>query len=195
MSFDDLSDEQLVLKIQTGDRQAFEQLYWRYKDRIIGVVYGVLHNHQDALEISQETFIRIYKNIHKYQPGTHFFTWAYTIASNLAIDRYRRRKIASEVEFDTEFQKNYHASDATLAPSLGINPELAFQRAELREQIGNAMAALSEKQRTIITLREIDGLSYEEIAEVLNIQLGTVMSRLYYARINLQAALKKYLKT
>lgn len=190
----DLSDEQIVLKIQAGDRDAFNQLYWRYKDRIIGVVYGVLHNHQDAVEITQEVFVRIYKNIHKYQQGTRFFTWAYCIAHNLAIDRFRRRKTASETEFDNDFQLNYNTSDSdALQPSLGINPELSCERAELRQQINNALNALSEKQRTIIILREIDGRSYEEIAEILDIQIGTVMSRLHYARVNLQNILKKYI--
>lgn len=188
-----LTDEQLVLKIQAGDRAAFEQLYWRYKDRVIAVVYGVVHNRQDAFEISQEVFLRIYKNIHKYQPGTRFFTWAYRIAYNLAVDKYRRKKTAREVEFDNDFQKNFSQPDGVLPPSIGFNPEKACECAELRQQLSAAMGALSEKQRTIITLREVDGLSYEEIASVLDIQIGTVMSRLHYARLNLQAALRTYL--
>ena len=71
---DSLTDEQLVLQIQNGNREAFEQLYWRYKDRIIGVAYGVLRNQQDALEVTQEVFVRLYNNIDKYQPNSHFFT-------------------------------------------------------------------------------------------------------------------------
>ena len=190
---DSLTDEQLVLQIQNGNREALEQLYWRYKDRIIGVAYGVLRNQQDALEVTQEVFVRLYNNIDKYQPNSHFFTWVYRIAHNLAIDRYRRKRTASEVEFDHEFQLNYTTSDIPLAPGLGIDPERSAERSELRAQIAAAMDSLSEKQRTIITLREIDGLSYEEIAAVLDIQIGTVMSRLHYARANLQAALKTYI--
>jgi len=190
---DTLTDEQLVIRVQNGERAAFDQLYWRYKDRIIGVVYGVVHNRQDALEISQEVFLRIYKNIEKFQPNTRFFTWAYRIAYNLAVDKYRRKKTAKEVEFDNDYQKNFASAEAEIQPRLDINPEHACERTELREQLKSALDALSEKQRTIITLREIDGLSYEEIASVLDIQLGTVMSRLHYARLNLQSALKKYL--
>ncbi|MBQ9818385.1 MAG: sigma-70 family RNA polymerase sigma factor [Proteobacteria bacterium] len=190
---DALSDEQLVLKIQAGDRSAFEQIYWRYKDRIIGVVYGVVHNRQDALEICQEVFVRIYKNIDKYQPGTRFFTWAYRIAYNLAVDKYRRKKTAREVEFDNDYQKNFSRPEAVLPPSLGINPERACECAELRIKLSAALEALPEKQRTIITLREIDGLSYEEIASVLDIQIGTVMSRLHYARLRLQSNLRSYI--
>ena len=190
---DTLTDEQLVIRVQNGERAAFDQLYWRYKDRIIGVVYGVVHNRQDALEISQEVFLRIFKNIEKFQPNTRFFTWAYRIAYNLAVDKYRRKKTAKEVEFDNDYQKNFASAEAEIQPRLDINPEHACERTELREQLKSALDALSEKQRTIITLREIDGLSYEEIASVLDIQLGTVMSRLHYARLNLQSALKKYL--
>ena len=129
---DSLTDEQLVLQIQNGNREAFEQLYWRYKDRIIGVAYGVLRNQQDALEVTQEVFVRLYNNIDKYQPNSHFFTWVYRIAHNLAIDRYRRKRTASEVEFDHEFQLNYTTSDIPLAPSLGIDPERSAERSELR---------------------------------------------------------------
>lgn len=189
---DFLSDEELVLKIQSGDRAAFEQLYWRYKDRVMGIVYGVVHNRQDALEIAQEVFVRIYKNIDKYQPGTRFFTWAYRISYNLAVDKYRRKKTAHEVEFDNDFQKNFSQPEDLLPPSLGINPEKACERAELRAILTAALDALPEKQRTIITLREVEGLSYEEIASTLDIQIGTVMSRLHYARLRLQCALRKY---
>lgn len=189
-----LTDEQLVLKIQAGDRAAFEQLYWRYKDRVISVVYGIVHNRQDAVEISQEVFVRIYKNIDKYQPGTRFFTWLYRITYNLAVDKYRRKKTAREVEFDNDYQKNFSSPEDVLPPSLGINPERACERAELRQQLTQAMDELPEKQRTIITLREVEGLSYEEIASVLDIQIGTVMSRLHYARQRLQNNLRKYLE-
>ena len=142
---DTLSDEQLVINVQNGDRASFEQLYWRYKDRVIGVVYGVVHDRQDALEITQEVFVRIYKNIEKFQPNTRFFTWAHRIAYNLAVDKYRRKKIAKEVEFDSDYQKNFAQKEIELKPSLAINPEKACERTELRDKISNAMDALSEK--------------------------------------------------
>lgn len=191
---DNLTDEQLVLQIQAGNRAAFEQLYWRYKDRVISIVYGIVHNRQDAIELSQEVFVRIYKNIDKYQPGTRFFTWLYRISYNLAIDKYRRKKTAREVEFDNDYQKNFAGPEDVLPPSLGINPERACERMELRKQLEQAMDELPEKMRTIITLREVEGLSYEEIASVLDIQIGTVMSRLFYARQRLQGILRKYIE-
>lgn len=191
---DSLSDEQLVVRLQAGDKAAFEQIYWRYKDRIIAIVYGIVRNREDACELTQEVFARIYQHIDKYRLGTSFSTWAFRIANNLAIDKYRRKKTASETEFDSEFQANYAAGDGVLQPPVGLNPERACQCAELRSQIAAALDTLSEKQRAAITLCDIDGLSYKEIADVLNIQIGTVMSRLHYARINLQAALRHYVE-
>lgn len=191
---DSLSDEQLVVRLQAGDKAAFEQIYWRYKDRIIAIVYGIVRNREDACELTQEVFARIYQHIDKYRLGTSFSTWAFRIANNLAIDKYRRKKTASETEFDSEFQANYAAGDGVLQPPVGLNPERACQCAELRSQIAAALDTLSEKQRAVITLCDIDGLSYKEIADVLNIQIGTVMSRLHYARINLQAALRHYVE-
>lgn len=191
---DSLSDEQLVVRLQAGDKAAFEQIYWRYKDRIIAIVYGIVRNREDACELTQEVFARIYQHIDKYRLGTSFSTWAFRIANNLAIDKYRRKKTASETEFDSEFQANYTAGDGVLQPPVGLNPERACQCAELRSQIAAALDTLSEKQRAVITLCDIDGLSYKEIADVLNIQIGTVMSRLHYARINLQAALRHYVE-
>ncbi len=187
------TDEQLVLKVQAGDKAAFEQLYWRYKDRVIGVVYNIVRNHQDTLEISQEVFVRIYKNIDKYQPGTNLFTWIYRIAHNLAIDKYRHKKTAKEIEFDNDYQKNFSRPEDVLPPSLGINPERAFERVELREKMTAALNELTENQRAIITLREIEGLSYDEIAVALDIPIGTVMSRIHYARLKLQNSLRGYL--
>lgn len=191
---DTTTDEELILKVQKGDRAAFEQLYWRYEKRVLQVVYGYMHNKEDAVELTQEVFVKVYQNIDKYQPGTKFFTWVYRIAANASIDRIRRKKTAREVEFDNDYQKNFSRSEDVLAPSLGLNPERAAVQSELRERLSAAMESLSPKHREVMTLREIEGLSYEEIANLLDIQIGTVMSRLYYARIHLQNALKAYVE-
>ena len=192
-NYEQLDDEKIIKLVQEGDQQAFAALFRRYRERIIHAAFAIVHSQQDALEISQECFVRIYANIHKYQPGTHFFTWAYRIVKNLAIDRYRRKKIACEVEFDNDYQRNFSRPEEVLPPSLGINPEKVYARAELRDQIQKALDSLSEKHRTIIVLREVDGLQYDEIAQVLGIPEGTVMSRLFHARNHLQAALRSYL--
>ncbi len=186
-----LTDE-LVARVQQNDKRAFEQLFSLYHKRVVSAAYAIVRNQEDAREIAQEAFIRVYNNIAKYQPGTHFYTWIYHITVNLAIDRYRRKKTQHEVEFDNEFQKNYTQPDEVLPPSLGINPEKVFQQAELREQLNKALDSLSEKHRTLIVLCEIEELSYKEIAETLNIPIGTVMSGLHNARLDLQKALRHY---
>ncbi len=191
--FEQIDDEEIIQCVLNGDQMAFAALFRRYRERILHAAFAIVHNQQDALEISQDCFVRIYANLHKFQPGTHFFTWAYRIVRNLAIDRYRRKKTAGEVEFDNDYQRNFSRPEEVLPPSLGINPEKVYARAELRDQITKALDSLSEKHRTIIVLREVDGLQYDEIAEVLGIPEGTVMSRLFHARSHLQAALKDYL--
>jgi len=187
------SDSELICQAQGGDRDAFEQLYWRYQNRVLAAAYGVVRNRQDAMDIAQESFVRVYKNLHKFQADSSFYTWLYRIVVNLSIDHLRRRKKHKEVEFDNEFQKNFSDDDPLLPSTLGINPGKVYQRKELREQLNLALESLSEKHRSIIILREIEGLSYNEISEALGISMGTVMSRLHHARLNMQAALREYL--
>ena len=150
---DSSTDEQLVLKIKDGDKAAFEQIYWRYKDRIIGIVYGIVRNREDAYELAQEVFVRIYQHIDKYQPGTNFSTWAFRIANNLAIDKYRRKRTAAETEFDNDFQANYASGDGMITPPIGLNPERACECAELREKIAAARYALGKTTRRPHALR------------------------------------------
>lgn len=188
------SDPELIRQIQGGDREAFEQLYWRYQNRVVAAAYGVVRNRQDALDIAQESFVRVYKNLHKFQADSSFYTWLYRIVVNLSIDHIRRRKKHKEVEFDNEFQKNFSDEDPLAPSTLGINPAKAYQRKELQEQLNLALDCLSEKHRSIIVLREVEGLSYNDIAQTLGISMGTVMSRLHHARLNMQAALKQYLQ-
>ena len=147
------------------------------------------------MEVAQESFVRVHRNIQRFQADTKFYTWIYRITVNLAIDVIRRRKKNQEVEFNTEFQKNITEAQPLSPSRLGVNPAQVYLQKELCEQLEIAMNSLSEKHRTIIVLRELEGLSYSEIAEILDISIGTVMSRLHNARLNLQAALSTYLKT
>ncbi|MBQ1266487.1 MAG: sigma-70 family RNA polymerase sigma factor [Proteobacteria bacterium] len=193
-NFEIYEDDQIIELVQKGDQHAFAVLFKRYNMRLLHASYAIVHNLQDAREITQEAFVKIYTNIAKFQLGTNFYTWAYRIVRNLSIDRYRRKKTAKEVEFDSDYQRNFSRPEEVLPPSLGINPEKVCTTAELRQQISKALDSLSEKHRTILILREVDGLQYDEIAEVLGIQTGTVMSRLFNARKNMQAFLRDYLE-
>lgn len=189
------TDETLVERVQSGDRDAFRQLVERYQRRLFSVAFGMVRNREDALDIVQDAFIKVHRHIASFQGSSSFYTWAYRICVNLCIDHLRRRQRHQEVDYDDSLQRSGEvAGEDTLLPSrLGVNPSRVYQRKELLEQLESAMSQLSDKHRAIIMLREVEGLSYQEIAEVLDISKGTVMSRLHHARKNLQSALSQYL--
>ncbi len=189
----DVSDETLVERAQTGDHDAFRLLVERYQRRLLAIAFGVVRNHEDALDVVQEAFVKVYKHIDKFQGSSSFYTWVYRITVNLSIDVLRKRARHHEVDYDDTLQRKNSGNEPMSPSLLGVNPARVYQRRELLEQLDEALKNLSEKHRTIILLREVKGLSYSEIAEILNISKGTVMSRLHHARRNLQEALGEYL--
>lgn len=190
------SDETLVEQVQEGDRDAFRLLVERYQRRIYSVAYGMVRNREDALDVVQEAFIKVHRHIDNFKGSSSFYTWLYRIAVNLCIDHIRKRSRHQQVDYDDTIQRSteVQGDDNILPSTLGVDPARVYQRKELLEQLDKALGTLSDKHRTIILLREVRGLSYTEIAEVLDISKGTVMSRLHHARKNLQAALQDYLK-
>lgn len=193
----ELSDEALVERAQRGERDAFRQLVERYQRRLYAVAFGMVRHKEDALDIVQESFIKVHRHLDSFQGTSSFYTWAYRICANLCIDHLRRRRRQQEVDYDDSLQRGEGGGDgeeALLPSRLGVDPSKVYQRKELLEQLERAMSSLSEKHRAIIVLREVQGLSYTEIAEVLDISKGTVMSRLHHARKNLQDALEGYLQ-
>lgn len=190
-------DRVLVERVQSGDHQAFRLLFDRYHRRAYAVAYGVVKNKQDALDVVQEGFVKVHRHIGKFQGTSSFYTWLYRIIMNLAIDQVRRRKNAKGVEFDDRVGRDADeiAGDGTLLPRvLDANPGKTVVRRELLEKIQNALEELPEYHRAVILLREIEGLSYEEMAETLGVPKGTIMSRLFHARKKMQAALSDYME-
>jgi RNA polymerase sigma-70 factor (ECF subfamily) len=190
------TDEVLVEQIQQGDRQAFRALVERYQRRVLSVVLGMVRNREDALDIVQETFIKVHRHINNFKGTSSLYTWLYRIAVNLSIDHIRKTTRHQQLNYDDALQHDDSDSPqaASILPSvLGIDPAKVYQRQELLEQIEVALAQLSDKHRSIIMLREVQGLSYTEIADILEISKGTVMSRLHHARKNLQECLTRYL--
>jgi RNA polymerase sigma-70 factor (ECF subfamily) len=184
---DDLA---LVLRCQRGDRVAFGVLVERYRQRVYGLVYGMLRNEQDAFDLSQDTFVKAWQAIGSFQRNCAFYTWLYRIATNLCIDFVRKRQRRPTVAFEEAIDPEADVNVEIPASKQGSPPDEARRR-ELREQIDAALMELSPEHRVIIQLRELDGLEYAEIARVVGCNIGTVMSRLFYARKNLQKLLKE----
>lgn len=189
-------DLDLVELAQEGDRDAFRELVERYQRRVYSICYGMLKNADDSLDVSQEVFVKVYRYIGKFNKNSSFYTWLYRITVNMCIDHIRKAKRVTEVEYDDGISRDSGNAthDHVLPSRLGLNPDKVYGRKELRSKMLEALETLSEKHRTILILREVEGLSYEEIADVLNISKGTVMSRLYHARRYFQDAISEYLK-
>jgi len=188
MSLADATDAELVTRVLGGDKNAYRPLVERYQNRVHAMVYGMVRDSEEARDIVQNAFIKAYSNLGSFRIESSFYTWIYRIAMNLAIDHCRmskRRRTSSFEESvasrddDGNIVEFHHAE----------SPQKALQRKELRERIFAAMEELTEEQREVVLLREVEGLSYKEIADTMGIPEGTVMSRLFYARKRLQAIL------
>ncbi len=190
----DLKERELIQRCRDGDRRAFEILVKRYQRRVFGIAFGIVRDTEEAADVAQEAFYRAYKNIAGFKGNSSFYTWIYRITVNLAFDLAKRRARTQTVEHDEMRRGNEEQSDwRALQPDVE-NPDRALVSKELAERVSEAMARLSETHRAVLVLREIEGLTYEEIARVMNSSQGTVMSRLFHARKNMQKMLHGYLR-
>jgi RNA polymerase sigma-70 factor, ECF subfamily len=186
---DSTHDLELVARCQNGDTQAFGELVTRYRNKVHAMIYNMVRNEQDAWDIAQESFLKAWKSIPRFRRQSAFYTWLYRIVMNVTIDWMRRRKIEGGTEFDDTVGHNI--APGSLTTPAGVDaPQRKMERDEIRARIDAAIAKLSPEHRQVITLREIDGMEYHEIAGVIGCELGTVMSRLFYARRKMQAMLK-----
>lgn len=186
-------DNKLVALAQQGDREAFGQLVETYQRRVYAIAFGILRSREDAWDAAQEAFVKAYKNLDRFQGNSAFYTWLYRITYNLSIDHLRDKKRRETVDLD-ENRKLESALEKT-GRTVPNHPDDVSQRRELTRVLHEAMDKLSDKHRAIIVLREVQGLSYEEMADVLGISKGTVMSRLFHARKNLQSLLRPYVES
>jgi RNA polymerase sigma-70 factor, ECF subfamily len=180
----DGDEAELIERATKGDSEAFAVLVERYQRRVVGVAMAVVHNQDDAVELAQETFVRAFENLSKFESRSSFSTWLYRIAANLAIDFWRREGrhvVLHGEDADNELRR---------MPSAQGDSYKAAARSELSERIKQALEELTPEHRAVILLREVEGLSYDEISEALNCPRGTVMSRLHYARGKLRVILK-----
>jgi len=165
----------------------------RYQERIYATIYHMTANHEDANDLAQETFIKAYQALKAFKGGSSFYTWIYRIAVNKTINFLKQRKNRAQMSLDDLDFNAEHDPDLVALIS-DKTPRRDVGLAELQEKLNAAMQKLSEPHRMVVTLHDVQGLSHEEIAEIMDCNIGTVRSRLFYARQQLQGYLSDYLK-
>lgn len=180
------TDAELVRQARQGDREAFRELVERYQSKIYAVLLGMLHDHDAAWEVSQETFIKALRSLDRFKGEASFYTWLYRIGVNLAIDHQRREWRRPVVNVDEGIAESQESAQEDLRRN---DPYRLVRNREIGERVRAAIDQLTPEHRAAILLREVEGLSYEDISKVMQCAKGTVMSRLHYARKRLQALL------
>lgn len=184
-------DLRWVALAQQGDMNAYNQLVTRHQGRIYAMIRNMVRNEADAWDLSQDVFIKAWKALPNFESRSRFSTWLFRISHNVVYDWVRKRKIESSGEMNDEiFDRDRIDLSARTAPALIESPDEALCNAELRIKISAALEKISPEHREIVILKDVQGLSYKEIADVMECSLGTVMSRLFYARQKLQTLLK-----
>jgi RNA polymerase sigma-70 factor (ECF subfamily) len=182
-------DRELIGKAQHGDQSAFRRLVERHQRRAFAIALGLVRDENDARELVQEAFLRVYRGLGTFQNNSSFFTWLYRIVTNLAIDLMRKpgRK---DTELDETQAIDEDAAELPLVSRIdGADPVDVIRRREIAGRIQAALDALPPYHRGVILMREVEGMSYEEMAQAMNVSKGTIMSRLFHARQKLQRAL------
>ena len=191
----EVPDYDLVKRCQAGDTRAFDALVTRYRGKVYAMTYHMIQNETEAWDLSQEAFIKAWRALPRFKLDSSFYTWLYRIAHNVTYDYLRKKKIQGDGEFDDSRTEHQAAAGAETVPHAEAAPDVALNRAELGARIRDAIAQLSPDHRQVVLLREVDGMAYEEIAATIPCSLGTVMSRLFYARKKLQELLKDAYET
>lgn len=186
-----VDDRELVESARKGDRDAFRTLFDRYHKRAYALAFGVLRHQDDALDVVQDAFIKAHKYLDKFEGNSSFYTWLYRIVMNLAIDHIRKHRRIKPVELDEQHLEaaGDGPGDDLLPKVLGGNPSRALLDKEIRARIDEALGELSENHRAVLVMRELEGMSYEEMAQSMGCSKGTIMSRLFHARKNMQKRL------
>jgi RNA polymerase sigma-70 factor (ECF subfamily) len=187
------ADALLVERIQAGEAQLFDDLILKYRERIWGVLYHMTSNREDAADLAQDTFLKAFQSINRFQGQSSFFTWIYRIAVNSALNHLQKNKIRRFFSLEKIRDEDTASDLLQQLTDTGSGSDRAAYLSELQQKLNEAMQKLSIKHRTVVTLFEIDGLSHEEIAEITGTSVGTVRSRLHYAKQLLQAELKTYI--
>ena len=189
------ADWTVVQRVQAGDVAAFDQLILKYRERLYGVIYNMTSNREDTADLVQDAFIKAFQSINRFAGQSAFFTWLYRIAINSALTHLRKNRLRTFFSLEQVNEDDKPSAEVLAALTDDANgaDRGTFVR-ELQEKLNEAMMKLSIKHRTVITLFEIDGLSHDEIADIMKCSVGTVRSRLHYAKQLLQSELQPYLR-
>lgn len=186
-----VDDSDLVRKAQAGDHTAYDALVTRHRGKVYAMIMNMVKNDADAWDLAQDSFIKAWRALPKFENRSKFSTWLFRISHNVVYDWMRKKKIFTEGELNDELlDSNRIDTTASTAPKLSPRPDEAIMSGELRYEIELALDKLSTQHKETIVLREVQGMDYKEIAEIMGCSLGTVMSRLYYARKKLQTLLQ-----
>lgn len=182
-----------MLQVRADEPGAFETLVERYQHRLVGVMVHLIGNPDEAEDLAQEVFLRVYRARHKYRPRSKFSTWLFTIANNLALNHLRAKQRRPAVSLHPkDFGGGNHRPEEQLLPDPGTGPQQRLQKNELAERIRQALDNLNERQRMAVVLNKFEDMGYAEIAEVMGLTTKAVKSLLSRARLNLRAALTGY---
>jgi RNA polymerase sigma-70 factor, ECF subfamily len=183
---EEFDDIELISRFKKGERSAFDQLVLKYQDRIYTLCRYILGKPQDAEDAAQDTFVKAFQNLKRFTPTSSFYTWLYRIAVNTCLDHKRKASLRSI--FFTAHAEEYLVT----IPSDNPSPETMYEGKQSMDALMAALSNLSKKLRVVIVLKDIDGLSYEEIAGILNLSVGTVKSRIFRARESLKKRTEKF---
>ena len=181
----DHEETELISRCQQGDQEALKDIFDKYHKKVYRIAYGVAKQREEALDIVQEVFIKLFRSIKNFKGRSHFYTYLYRMVMNTAIDHVRktRKHLLSSLDEEGSFQPS---------DKVEKGPERILLHKEFEEKVNWAMEKLPAKQRAALIFREVEGLSYQEMAEAMGCSIGTVMSRLHYARKKIQELLKDY---
>lgn len=183
-------DDELVARCQRGDTGAFNVLIDRYRQRCFSMIYQMVRNEDDAWDLAQNGFVRAWRSLGNFKGQSSFYTWLYRVMTNISLDWLRKRRIEGHREFDDSVGLSDIDPAAVTAPKPVMEPVQRLADAEIRARIDAAIRRLSDENRAVIVMREIEGLEYQEIADAVGCSIGTVMSRLFYARRKMQDMLR-----
>ena len=185
----DPDERKLVEAARRGDAEAFKQLVLKHQRKAYAVALGMVHDPDEARDICQDAFLKAHRNLEGFEGDAQFFTWLYRIVSNLCIDHLRKRR-GERMEFDETIATGDASDDSGIAPRrLGFDPGRALADKELRQHLHAALDQLTPPHRAVLIMREVEGLSYKEMADMMKCSIGTIMSRLFHARKKMQTLL------